>query len=139
MYQDGGRHHLWLRLNSMGVLIALLEITAAVVWMADPSCLSDACTFPAVGWFVHATYLVSGLLLIGGYWSRSVTAEVFGLTGLLVANLTSVVRDVVFSDASPFDVTVAVAVAVAVGLRMSALMQGGTVTFPAWRRWRRGG
>lgn len=120
----------WLGVNAYGVLIGFLAILNAVTYFIAPT----GRIFLAVA---HVGLGMSGVGLIVSYATRRVDIEVYASVLLALSHLLDVARTIYLTEPRQFDFRLAViqlAIVVTVTMRVSALMRGGTIVLPEWRR-----
>lgn len=116
----------WLRLNGYGVLVALLELGIATFFFIG----GGGGPVRTVG---HLGIGLAGAGLIYAYARVRVVAEVYASALLVVSNLLLFYVQVRTSIEAQ-SVVLQIIIIVAVTMRISAVLEGGTIVLPTWRR-----
>lgn len=123
----------WFRLNGLGVLVGLLELFIGLYYFAGVGVERGDIVATAA----HAGIGTAGAGLLYSYARRRVDVEVYASVLMVVANLLAFTAKVYSQTPAAFELrsaTTQAIIIVAVALRVSALLQGGTIVIPRWRR-----
>lgn len=121
----------WIRLNGPGVMIGLLELFICLFFILDPHQTG------VLAWAAHIGMGLAGLGLLHAYATRSVVREMIAWLLIAISNLLDFAVEVATTTPPTFNVrsaTLQLIILAGVGLRVSALLEGGTYVVPRWSR-----